>query len=338
MAKGITLAEAIDNFTGELGCFGTEDSGRKEVLREINEAIEYLMLSGGGKIWREWRVPVKEGRFTLPRDLVTPLKFKFSRLPHFGFGTFTTAYFSYSSNALLDGATANSLNQFKAFVEVRSNRVATQFRPPEGGLRLIATTKNQRDVGKCLQVAGKQRGFDIVPNKDGKKYTHEPLKIQLETTCADDRCYSRYTYEEITSIIKDETLDWVMLSGVDSNGNQYFLSHYHPDEEIPMYRECDLFGWPAFSSSEDVCMHIYGRIDPNMYYKNDSDILPISSRAMLTLLSKRAKYINTGDFKQLKAVLDQLQILIRREVLYFEPPEKNVNIDPKTSGAGIISV
>ncbi len=79
MSTGITLHEAISEFSRELGCSGEFD--RDYLLRQVRCAMEHLLVNGGGDILREWHIGVRSGRFTFPRDLETPIKYKFSKLP-----------------------------------------------------------------------------------------------------------------------------------------------------------------------------------------------------------------------------------------------------------------
>ena len=90
---GITLEKAIRAFSRESG--DIED--RDLLIDRIVGGVEFVLLNGGGKILREWRVVARNGLFTFPRDLETPVKYKYGRLPNLGFGTVQSPYFSYSS-------------------------------------------------------------------------------------------------------------------------------------------------------------------------------------------------------------------------------------------------
>jgi len=137
---GITLIHAIKEFVRELGC----PDDRETLINRVTEAIEWLLLNGGGDILHEWRIPVRRGKTTLPRTLETPVKFKFERCAVGGFGTFTTEYSSYSSIGVKP---CYGFTDWDPLFETKANRVATQFEPPRCGIQVIATTAKSIDCG-----------------------------------------------------------------------------------------------------------------------------------------------------------------------------------------------
>ena len=152
MAQGITLAKALECFARELGCGDSRD--REALLDEVRSSVEFLMFNGGGDILRQWQVVARQGRFTLPRDLITPVKFKYCDVPDFGYGTFNSAYFSFGSHAVKDCC---NFYEWGHHFEIAANKVATQHKPPSQGVRLLATTRLESDVGKKIMVNGRRK-------------------------------------------------------------------------------------------------------------------------------------------------------------------------------------
>lgn len=326
---GITLAKAIRVFNRELDC----GADREELIDQITKAIEFLLLHGGGEILREWKVIARDGRFTLPRDLGTPVKYKFCRLPNAGFGSFNSPYYSYSSNAL------KKCCDYKGWdvnFEVKANEVATQYPVPSCGARIVITTKNEEDVGKQVMVGGKYRGNPIAGMHNGYKTSGELLPIQHED--APEKVFSSYVFDEITHITKDETCGWVKLSGLstdtscaNSDNEWYHLGYMHPDEETACYREVEMFSCPQTCC--DVEISILGRIDPTIRYIRDEDILPISSTLMLDYLAKRARYEESGDLAEVASYEQRIMALIRKRVVYQQPPVKRLSFSAKSAGS-----
>jgi len=146
---GILLSDAIEVFQRQLGCGG--EGERKRLIDTIQAALEWNLLNGGGSILREWKVIARNGRFVLPPDLDTPIKYKFARSPNFGFGTVNSPYFSYGSQGV---TSCCGYNDWNPRLEVTANKVPTQYAPPKEGIRPLATTRDERDVGKQLMIAG----------------------------------------------------------------------------------------------------------------------------------------------------------------------------------------
>lgn len=319
---GITLAKAKTVFTRELDC----NIDSEELLDEITSAIEFMLYNGGGDILREWKVLAKDGRFTLPRDLGTPVKYKFARLPNLGSGTFHSPYYSYSSNAV---KRCCGYTQWDEDVEAKANTTPVQFQPPKCGVRILATTKNKADVGKALIVGGTYRGKEVAGQHNGFKTAGEFIKIYHEDD--PNKRVGVYPFDVITSVVKDETCDWVKLSAIGIEDERiYHLSFYHPDEEIPAYKQVEMFTCPP--SCGDTCMLILGRINPNLRYVRDEDILPISSLDMLKLLAKRARYDQSADLNEVAAYESRIKLQIRKEVAYQQEP--NRRLDFNLGGAG----
>lgn len=172
---GITLAKAIKAFASELGCGDHND--RDDLIDSIQEGIEWMLFNGGGDLLREWTVTARNGVFVLPRDLEVPIKFKYEEDANGGYGTFHSVYFSYGSQSVLNCCDYFDWN---TSLQVSTQKVAIQHRLPLCGAKLIATTKNHRDVGKSLIVGGKQRGFEIAGMHNGFKTSGEFLKIYAE--------------------------------------------------------------------------------------------------------------------------------------------------------------
>lgn len=332
---GITLAKALSVFASELGCGDTND--RERLIDEVVNGIEWVLFNGGGSLLREWEVTVRNGRFTFPRDLETPIKFKFSKYADQGFGTINSPYYSYGSQGI---SNCCGYSDWETHLSVRANKVATQFYLPATacGLRLVATTRNDLDAGKKLVVGGKQRGFPITGIHNGFKTSGELLTIYMEDDS--DKNYSSYEFDEVTSVVKELTCDYVMLSGVDSDGTFYHIGHYHPDEEVASYVEGEVFGcscWNSFNLgayvvSCDYTLHILGRVNPSVRYIRDEDILPLESFEMLKLLAKRARYDESGDFQESNMMEQRLKVLIKRQVAYQQKANRQLSVNLAASG------
>lgn len=328
MAAGITLASAIREFSAELGCGSDKD--REDIIRFITKAIEYLLLNGGGDILREWKIPVRNGRFTLPRDVDTPVKYKFAETAAYGFGTFNSPYFSYSSNGIQNCCGYFDWDNYR--IALSANRVATQFYPPNHGVRLVATTRDEETVGKKIMVAGKQRGMQVAPKHKGFKTSGELLTIYHEED--PNKKYGAWLFDEITSVVKDETCDYVMLSGIDNTDTFYHLAHYHPDETVPQYTEGHVFDCPC-NNQCDYLISILGRVNPSIRYIRDEDILPIDSLEMLGYLAKRARYYENSDFNDVNFMEAQIAKLIKKTVAYQQAPARSLSMNPAASGGSI---
>lgn len=329
MAAAITLAKAIEVFKAELGC-----QDRDEVIDEITAAIEYLLYNGGGDILREWRIPVVEGRFAFPRDLETPIKYKLGRYATGGYGIFHSAYLSYSSRGVdsCDGYYDWDVGKFS----VAANPIPVQFFP---GCRVqvLATTKDERDVGKRIMVGGKQDGKDVAPMHNGFKTSGELLTIQ--DLSDETHKWSSWCFDEITSVIKDPTCNYVTLHGMDSLGNTYTLAAYHPDEEEIRYRQGQLFsGWSYYDDRTAFELCVLGRVNPTTRYIRDEDILPIASNELLRLLAKRARYDTSGDFDKLAAQEQRIARTIRKFVAYQQAPGRAPGVHVPGSGGGIANI
>lgn len=325
MAQGITLAKAMQVFSQELGC---GDDARETLIDEITSSIEFLMHEGGGDILKQWQVIARNGTFVLPRDLGTPLKFKYARLPAYGFGTFSSPYFSYGSPGAMAGT---DLLDWDHYFSVKPNFSATELFPPCEGLRLVATTRNPKDVGKKIIVSGKQRGMKNVPTHMGKKTSGEVLTIYAE----DDphKKYGAWVFDEIDSVVKDETISYVMLSGVTPVDKKwYFLSHYHPDDMVPRYRVAEAFAKNVLDGGCDFLVHILGRINPSVKYTRDDDVLPINTLQMLKLLAKRARYDANGNLNELAAQERRIIRLIKKTVSYQQAPNRQLSFSLGGSG------
>lgn len=318
----INLSKALQVFGREIGCSDSRDF----LLDTIQAALEFMLMNGGGDILREWKTIARGGRFTLPPDLEMPIKWKWTPDPTFGYGTFNSAYFSYSSQGVRDCC---GYNEFDPHFLINANKVPTQFAPPIGGVRLVATTRDKRDVGKQIMVGGKRSGMLVAPLHNGFKTAGELLTIYHEDDS--DKKYGAWIFDEILSVTKDPTCAYVMLSGINESCNQfYFLSHYHPDEETPSYTEGEL---RTCCGSCDTLLHILGRINPSIRYIRDEDVLPITSFEMLRLLAKRARYDESGDYNEVAAMETRIKILIKKEVAYQQPPGRHLSFSLKSGGA-----
>lgn len=316
----ITLARAIKAFEAQL----PHDASREDVLDAIQESLEWMLLSGGGKILREWEVIARNGVFTLPRDLETPVKYKFSPLAVDGSGIFHSSYYSYSSSSI-----QNTQGYIDWTFEVKANAVASQFFPPKCGCRILATTTNPCDVGKKIEVTGDLNGFEHAPIHFGKKTAGEVLTIYAQ----DDpkKKYSARTFDNITSVFKDKTNEYVMLSGIDKHKKQYFFSYYHPDEEIISYRQVSCTANMCVPNC-DSKIFILGRVVPTIRYSRDQDVLPITSLTMLSYLAEKFKHQEASNFNEVAALNAQIIDIIKKERKYQRPPGRGVAINLKGSG------
>lgn len=331
MSAGITLAKALQAFSRELGCGSSND--REALIDKIIESIEFLLFNGGGDILREWRVLVSNRRFTLPTDLDTPVKYKFGEAANSGFGTFHSSFLSYSSNGVRNCC---DYYDWDGKFAISANKVATQFNPPLCGARLIATTTDYEDVGKKIMVAGKRKGMQVAPLHNGYKTSGELLTIQHIDD--DHKMYSAWAVDEVTSVVKDETCSYVMLSGIDSSENFYHLSHYHPDETVPQYTEAQVFSCPSCYANCDYYIHILGRVNPSIRYVRDEDILPIDSLQMLSLLAKRVRYDESGDFNEVGILEQRIKAAIKQTVAYQQASARQVSFNLRSGGATLTNM
>lgn len=317
----ITLARAIKAFKAQL----PHDACREDVLDAIQESLEWMLLSGGGKILREWEVIARNGVFTLPRDLETPVKYKFSQLAVDGSGIFNSSYYSYSSRSI-----QNIEGYLDWNFQVNANPVATQFFPPKCGCRILATTTNKKDVGKKIEVTGSLNGFEHAPIHFGKKTAGEVLTIYHQKD--PHKKYSARVFDDISAVFKDKTDEYVMLSGIDSKKKQYFFSYYHPDEEIISYRQVSAIPSVPCVSNCDTKIHILGRIVPTIRYTRDKDVLPITSITMLKYLAEKFKHQEASNFNEVAAMNAQIIDIIKKERKYQRPPGRAMSIRLKGSG------
>lgn len=308
----ITLEKAIDVFKQEVGHDGT----RSELVDAVAEGIEFVLLNGGGELLREWEIIVRDGRFTFPRDLETPIKYKFSRFPSTGFGTFVSPFFSYSSNAL---QIPDDYLPWQPHIEKKINRVFTQYDPPSCGVRLVFTTKDNKDIGKKVIVNGSYKGKEIVGIHNGVKTSGEVLTVYSEQC---EKKYSSFVFDRITGVVRDETCSWTMLSGLDCRDSKtfYFLSHYHPNDITPSYRQGEVVS--PQQSGHEFSIKIIGKVNPSIRYTQDEEILPITSLQILKLLAKRLKSEDAGDLEKVAVMEQRIKNVIRKHLNYQQPPAR----------------
>lgn len=334
MSRGITLAKAISVFEGELGC----GNSREFLIDIIQTSIEYMLFSGGGEILREWQVPVRNGVFTFPRDLETPVKYRCGRTASQGYGTFNSAYYQYSSQSIQNCCDYGDFDSLR--LNIRPNKTPTQFQPPKKGVRVLATTRECKDVGKKIMVGGNRCKNPILPLHNGYKTSGELLTIYAEDD--NNKKYSAYIFDEITSVVKDETCGYVMLSGLETNYNEfYFLSHYTPDETSPMYTQGALHYCVCGGNCSGGCdfnLHILGRISPSILYIRDEDILPISSFEILRLLAKRARFDESSNFNEVANIEARIEKIIRKQVAYQQASTRQFSFSLAGSGATLSNI
>lgn len=324
MGECITLAKAYEVFIRESGC----NENDIETLRDrVQSALEFMAYNGGGDILREWTLNIREGRVTLPRDLATPLKYKFGRRPNGGHGAFYTPYQSYSSSGISNCCDMGSYQDWSGYIESKANKVYTQHKVPKCGAYLLARTCNEEDVGKTIMVDGMQQGMPITPTKNNYKLSGQILKVYH----VDDPEGTRgdYWVDDITGVHLDEGFcDWVTLSAEDRRtGEMHFLSHYHPDEKNPCYKEVEIFGCPP--NCCDMEVSILGRMALNMRPIRHEENLPIRSIEMLEFLAMRAKYKAIPDLNQMIAFENVIRGLIIKEESYVREPMRA--LDTKVS-------
>lgn len=321
--SAITLEKAIQVFQREVGSIDDRDT----LIDEITEGIEFVLLNGGGEILREWMIIARNGKFTFPRDLETPVKYKFSKFPTANMGTFVSPFFSYSSNVL---QASSDFLDWEPRLSQMANRVFTQFDLPSGGVRLVLTSKDERDCGKRVVVSGEHRGKAIAGIHNGIKTAGEVLTIYPEKG---DKNYSTFVFDKITGVVKDKTCDWVMLSGISCVDGQtpYFLSHYHPDDEFPVYRQGEIIT-PGSSNCERI-LYILGKINPSIRYFRDEEVIPITSVQILKLLAKRLRYEEAGDQKIVAAYEQRIKIAIKRQVAYQQKASRSLSFGLAGSAA-----
>lgn len=337
MPVGITLADALEVFRGELG-----SDDRKLLLDELTTSIEYLMFNGGGEILREWVVPVlDDNRVVLPRDLLTPIKWKFGTFPdsNLGFGVFNSPYYSYSSNAV-ERFSVGDYATWEPRFSISVNHTPTQYRLPSGGAHLLATTRDERDAGKSIMVSGYSGDKLVAPLHNGFKTAGEILTIYMEDDI--EKKYSSFKFTKITQVVKDETCNYVLLSAnkdpFRGKHSPYHLAFYHPDETAPLYKEIRMSNVPVVAGGQYVSLHILGRVDPSTRYIRDEEIIPINSRLLLKYLAKRARYLNTGNFNEQQAMEGMIAQQIKQTVAYQQAPGRGMSVQLRGSGATLKNV
>jgi hypothetical protein len=186
-------------------------------------------------------------------------------------------------------------------------------------------------------VSGTQGVHAISVIHNGYKVAGEPLTIQGEADT--DKKYSAYAFDTITSVIKDETCDYVMLSAVDNKGRFYHVAFYHPDETVPQYRVVQLYGWPQCSNHSYVpVIHILGRVDPTMRYIRDEEILPVASNEILRMLALRKRHVENAEFDKQAALEQQILNLNRKYVAYQQAPGKSMSVSIRGSGGAVTNL
>lgn len=132
----------------------------------------------------------------------------------------------------------------------------------------------------------------------------------------------------------------MMLSAVDEHKQFYHLAHYHPDDNIPQFREVKVLGcrcgWNY--GVGDYKLHILGRVNPSIRYVRDEDILPITSFEMLKLLAKRARYDESGDFNETGVVEQRLKMLIKKQVAYQQQANRQLSVNLAASGFTLTNI
>lgn len=296
----------------------------------ITDAIEYVLTSGGGNIQREWEVVCRYGRFTLPPDLCTPVKYKLGNILNSGFGSIHSSYFSYGSNSI-ESRVLSSYNDWGINIELKPQTVPTKYRLPACGLRLLMTSKNACDIGQNVIISGSRNGFEIISTHFNKTINGEVLTIYHEDD--DNKKYSAYVFDNVTAVAKDKSVDWMMLSGISTVSNEpYFLSHYHPDETRPVYREAQLYlGHRSHVYNQDFLVSIIGKIKTGFSFTRDEEILPIDSTVLLADLAKRAYYHSTNQFDSLERIEKRIDAYIQRYIVYKTPYKEAMTMDIKSA-------
>lgn len=329
MSQGITLEKALEYFSNSLSAGG--DCDRNELLLDkINSSIEYLLLEGGGDILREWVVLARDGSFTLPRDLGTPVKYRYGLTANSGYGVFNSAYHSYGSQGVRN---VSGYQDWDRTFVINPSFSPVEFQP-RGESRVVAITNNPRDIGKKIIVSGELRGKPTVPTHMGRKTGGEVLQIYG----SDDphKKYSSWKLEKITGIVKDKTESYVTLVALDDNGDWSFLSHIHPDDTSPLHRTVTCYNSAPYLSNVEYYIHILGRVDQTIRYTRKEDILPIQSIHMLELLATRAKYDDMGNYKELQIIEARLASLIRKTLVYQQATGKQMSFTLGGTGGDTI--
>lgn len=321
--SSITLEKAISVFKREI----SDIDDREMLVDEITEGIEFVLLNGGGEILREWNIIARDGKFTFPRDLETPIKYKFSKSPNLGMGTFVSPFFNYSSNAL---QISDDYLDWDTRIEQKANRVFTQFDPPRCGVKVVLTSKDKRDWGKKVVVNGEFGGKAVAGIHNGFKTAGEVLTVYPE--CGEKK-YSTFSFDKFTGVVKDKTCDWVMMSGIScvDNTTMYFLGHFHPDDEFPVYRQGEIL--TPFTTGTERCLHILGRINPSLRYMRDEEVIPITSVQILKLLAKRLRYEEAGDQKIVAVYEQRIKIAIKRQIAYQQKASRSLSFGLAGSAA-----
>lgn len=326
----ITLSKAIQVFGKQVGF----SEGRECLIDDITVQVEWCLLNAGGELWREWHLTVRNGLFSFPYDLETPLKYRWSNSPGVGVEVFNSPFYSYSSGSLQNCCGFSPFGP-QTSCEVLANRTPVQFQPPVGGGFIMITTTNPLDIGKKIEVSGNQRGFAIAPIHFGVKTAGEVLTIYAQDD--PNKKHSQFIFEEISAVTKDLTCDYTMLSGITTQGTPFFLSHYHPDETNPLYQQGCFRSCPCGTGC-DAKVHMLGRINPSIRYIRDEEVLPITSFEMLELLAKRCRYDKSSDFDKVAVQEARLASLIRRQIFYQQKTGQDVSFDLKGSGATLSNV
>lgn len=293
-----------------------------------------MLTNGGGHIIWEWDVAVREGRFTFPKNLGTPIKYKMGQTANAGFGPIHSPYQTYSSQGV------RTFMGFKDWddrqISVRPNPVCTQYHPPLSGVRLLYTTRDERDVGKKIIVNGDRCGKALAPIHQGYKISGEPLTLYHEKD--PEKKYGAWVFDTIRNVTRDLTCSYAMLSGISEKGQMYYLDHYHPDEETPIYTEGFLNTGGPYASPCDGQLTILGRINPSIRYIRDEDVLPINSVSILHFLAKRAKYDDQGDFNEVATMELRIRQAIQKHVAYQQEATRQLSVNLESSGMTLTNI
>lgn len=293
-----------------------------------------MLTNGGGQIIWEWDVTVREGRFTFPKNLGTPIKYKIGQTANSGFGPIHSPYQTYSSQGVRTFVGFSDWDERQ--ISVRPNPVSTQFHPPLAGVRLMYTTRDERDVGKKIIVNGDRCGKALAPLHQAYKTSGEQLTLYHESD--PHKKYGAWVLDTIRSVVRDQTCSYAMLSGISDKGQIYFLEHYHPDEEVPVYTEGFLNTSGGFYSECDWQLSILGRINPSIRYIRDEDVLPITSVGILRFLAKRAKYDEQGDFNEVATMELRIREAIKKHVAYQQEASRQLSVNLEASGMTLTNI
>lgn len=295
----ITFGEA-KNLLAQFAGRGGKCSNAKEVNLFVKQVLQYLLYSGTYGNLRKFCFNAREGCFTAPFELETPLKIKIEG----NVGTVWSKWMEFYNYGELDGCVPAS----DALYE-EPNLYPTVYELPSGGARVGALATACEDEGAYLIVQGLDpSGREVITNHEGTQVVGEYLRLRKGILR-----YTQVQFGKITAIEKSKTNGYVQLFWVNSDASfRGFLADYSPLEEKPMYRR---FRITSANCGCSVKVSVLARIRLKENYA-DNDILPFDNVYALSIAGQAVQAQFNNDAATAQAKDQMMQDLIARESEY----------------------